>query len=321
MARVASFGSVNVDRVATLDADTLASLAERYDWFPAAGETRPVESVPDAVASLVETTYLGGKGANQVVAAAAASADAVLYGCVGHDHEQVGVLETMRDRGVDTGAVGTTDSPTGTAYVFVAPDGENHIALLGGANEDVDLSYVERHLPEVCRHDCLLVQNELPVATVDALLSALDGRADRPTVLFDPAPADGAGPLLAHDCIDIVTPNETEARALGDALGDFQGTVLATHGPDPVVVSTREGEEFTVTPPPATPVDTTGAGDVFAGYVAAALAEGASLRTAVERGAVAASLSVESEGVQRAVPEATTTAAARSRYGTDDESS
>ncbi|MEF8840108.1 MAG: PfkB family carbohydrate kinase [Haloarculaceae archaeon] len=302
MGTVASFGSINVDRVAYLDDATAADLGVRYDWFPAPGETRSVEAVPAGLDALVDETFLGGKGANQAVAAARADTEASLYGQVGPDHGAFDVLASIEGYGVDVSAVEVADAPTGTAYVFVTTDGENHIAIVGGANAAVDPAYAHAHVDRLRGVDCLLVQNELPARTLDALFTALDGRRDRPTVVFDPAPVEGAADLLAHPCVDLVLPNESEAVALADALDRFDGTVLYKHGPDPVVVETDDGERFSVDPPSVDAVDTTGAGDVFGGFLAAELARGASLREAVERACVAGALSVESEGVQRATP-------------------
>jgi ribokinase len=302
MGTVASFGSINVDRVAYLDVAAATDLESRYDWFPGPGETRSVESVPDEVDGLVDETFLGGKGANQAVAAARADAGASLYGRVGTDHGEFAVLDSIGDYGVDVSAVTVADAPTGTAYVFVTPDGENHIAIVGGANAAVDPAYAHAHVDDLRRVDCLLVQNELPARTLDALFAALDGQHDRPTVVFDPAPPDGAADLLAHPCVDLVLPNESEAAALGDTLDRFDGTVVYKYGPEPVVVETGDGERFSVRPPRVDAVDTTGAGDVFGGYLAAELSRGASLREAVEWACVAGALSVEAEGVQRATP-------------------
>ena len=302
MGTVASFGSINVDRVAYLEDGEAADLLARYDWFPEPGETRSVESVPGEVDALVDETFLGGKGANQAVAAARADADAGLYGQVGPDHATFDVLPSIAGFGVDVSAVEVADAPTGTAYVFVTPDGENYIALVGGANVAVDPAYAHAHLERLRRVDCLLVQNELPTRTLDVLFTALDGQYDRPTVIFDPAPAGGAADLLGHACIDVVTPNESEATALADELERFDGTVVYKHGPESVEVEPADGRRFTVEPPGADAVDTTGAGDVFVGFLAAELAREATLREAVECACVAASLSVESEGVQRATP-------------------
>lgn len=304
MGSVASFGSINVDRVAYLDRETVDDLAARYGWFPAPGETRRVEQVPAAVEQHVDETFLGGKGANQAVAAARAGADSALYGMVGDDAGEFDVLPSLAGYGVDTAAVESADAPTGTAYVFVDEAGENHIALIGGANAAVDTGYVHRTVGAVRSVDCLLVQNELPVPTLEALFDALDG-AGGPLVAYVPAPVDGATDLLGHDCIDVVIPNETEAAALGDRLSSLDAAVVRTRGPDPVVVEPGGpfgGERFTVSPPPADPVDTTGAGDVFAGYLAAELADGRALRPALSCACAAAALSTEREGVQRATP-------------------
>jgi ribokinase len=342
MGRVASFGSINIDRVANVDGATLADLRDRYDWFPEPGETRTVDQVPDALEGHVTGTLLGGKGANQAVAAARAGGESRLFGKVGRDEADHEVLATIADRGVDVSAVGSADVPTGTAYVFVGPDGENYIAILAGANAAVDPAYARDQVaaasddddpdgtdvqgpdgtdieesngtgvdgpdgtgvagPAVTDTDVLLLQNEVPGAATEALLDALAGDASRPTVILDPAPAAGAAPLVGHPSVDVVTPNESEGDALAAALSSFDGVVIRTRGPRPVVVDADTGR-FEVTPPPASAVDTTGAGDVFAGYLAAELATGANLRDAVERACAAASLSVEQAGVQRATPD------------------
>jgi ribokinase len=301
MARVVSVGSVNVDRTVGLDEGVFADLVDRFDWFPAPGETVVVSVHPELPAFDWRVT-VGGKGANQAVAAARAGADAALVGAVGADEADADVLHTLRDRGVDPSGVARVARPTGTAYVFLAADGENRIAVVPGANAAVDEAAITAHWTAIRDADAVLVQHELPTATVDALLSRLDALPDRPLVVLDPAPADGAAPLLAHDCVDVVTPNETEYAALRNALAGFDGTVVRTRGPDPVAVS--NADEFTVAPPAVEPVDATGAGDTFAGYLAASLADGDSLRAAVGTATVAASLSTTAAGAQDAVPTA-----------------
>jgi ribokinase len=311
-ARVASVGSINVDRVAYLDAEALADLAATHDWFPSPGETRRAERVPEAVRALAGATFEGGKGANQAVAAARAGADAALYGKVGHDHGPFGVLDALVRRGVDAGAVEEADDPTGAAHVFVAPDGENYIVVVGGANAAVDRAYVERRLPAIARAGAVVVQNELPVATSEAIVAALSGDGG-PTVVCNPAPVDGAEHLLAAGP-DVAVVNETEYDALRDRLAGLP-VVVRTRGGDPVVVEGAAVEGFTVAPPAVDPVDTTGAGDVFTGYLAAELARGATLRAGVETAVVAAALSTRGSGVQRSTPALGRVQAARGRRG------
>jgi len=298
--QVGSFGSVNIDRICHVDETTLAALEARYDWFPAPGETLTVGSIPTQLEAHITQTLLGGKGANQAVAAAHADVDSAFYGKVGYENK-VEPQKELASHGVITNPIEVAAAPTGTAYVFVGPNGENRIALRPGANGAIDSRYVHTHLASLSEADVLLLQNEIPAAATESLLNALASQDDQPTVVLDPAPAENVGSLLGHTCIDIVTPNEAEASILAAELDAFDGVVCYKHGPDPIEVI-GPNLAFEVAPPPADPVDTTGAGDVFAGYLGAELARGTTLRTAVHWGAIAGSLSVEQHGVQPAVP-------------------
>ncbi|WP_256296869.1 PfkB family carbohydrate kinase [Haloarchaeobius salinus] len=302
MSRVVSFGSINVDHVGYISRDRIAALADAHGWFPDAGETVRVDAVPAAVRDDLTETFLGGKGANQAVAAAAAEADASLLGCVGDDEDEHAVVETLAERGVAVDGLERVDGPTGYAAIVVDETGENHIAIVAGANGRVTPAYARRHGDHLRDADCLLLQNELRAEATLAALDEVSGTGRRPTVVYDPAPADGAGAVLSHDAVDVVTPNEGEAAALSDALDAFDGTVVRTLGENGVVVEDGD-DEFRVDSPAVDPVDTTGAGDVFAGYLAAELGEGSGLRRAVQLATIAAALSTTMEGVQTAVPE------------------
>lgn len=301
-ARVVSLGSVNVDRTHEVSADEIARLRGQYHWFPAGDETVTVESVPAAVAADPDAVGHGGKGANQAVAAAAAGADTAILGCVGPDAAEVGVYGALESAGVETDHLAETAAQTGTAHVFREPSGENRIAVVPGANARLDDDYV-RNVESVVRGaDCLLVQNEVSPGPVAALLDRLAGDPDRPSVVYDPAPPAGAKRLLGCAAVDCCTPNRQEAETLADALAEFDGVVVRKRGPDPVVVSDEGGGSFEVSPPAVDVVDTTGAGDVFAGYLGAGLAAGRPLRSAVERAVVAASLSTRAAGARGGVP-------------------
>ncbi|WP_440770851.1 PfkB family carbohydrate kinase [Natronorubrum sp. DTA28] len=304
MTDVVSLGSANVDRTRYLPTDRIRDLETRYDWFPAAGETVRIDGSPDLPTLEAERyeNVVGGKGANQAVAAARAGAEAAFFGCVGSDEAEFGVLETLADRGVDVDHVAAVaDRETGKAYVFVDDDGESWIAIVGGANDAVDGAYVDRHVERVRTADALLLQNEIPVVAMDRLLERLEGKPTRPTVVFNPAPAERAGPLCSRSAVDIVVVNETEHAALEEELAAFDGTVVRTQGADDVVAT--GAVEYQVTPPVVEPVDTTGAGDAFCGYLAALVGAGAELERALEAATVAGSLATETEGVQHAIPD------------------
>lgn len=202
---------------------------------------------------------------------------------------------------MDVSALEQVDVETGTAHVFVDETGENRIVVVSGANDGVDVAYADRHLAAIASADCLLLQNEIPVPTMGALLGALESRDDRPVVVLDPAPPEGIAPLLGYDCVDYATPNEHEYETLAasGALDTFEGTVVQTRGGADLLVEGTAGG-FDVTPPPADPVDTTGAGDAFDGCFGARLAAGDDLRSALSLAAAAGALATEAEGAQSA---------------------
>ena len=300
MGTVVSLGSINLDKVRQVPHGKLNELEDRYDWFPERGETVEHDGLPSDFPTKYDSVYHGGKGANQAVAAATAGQDVEMVGIVGPEHGGFDVLDRLTDAGVGVDGVGVAPDPTGAAYVFVGPDGDNWIIVRPGANATIDAEYVRDQYDEILAADTLLLQNEVPTAPVETLLSKLVSEPDRPTVILDPAPVEGVEPLLGCEPVDYVVPNENESRALAAQLETFDGTIVRTRGSDDVVV---DGDrQFTVTPPAVEPVDTTGAGDVLNGFLGARLAAGDSLPDAVETSTIAASLSTRREGARSGVP-------------------
>jgi ribokinase len=292
---VASFGSVNIDHVV----DAASAPPSVVDWFPAAGETVSVETVPQPVKDAASETYLGGKGANQAVAAARAEASATFYGIVGRDEAEVRVRSRLQERGIDVANVVQADCPTGAAYILLEADGENRICVLPGANATVDDRYARRVAPKVVGADALLLQNEIPIPSMMTVLDALP-TDDGPTVVLDPSPVADVSPLLHHPAVDVVVPNEHEAEVLASDLSTFDGTVVRTAGAGSVSVVTRDGDRYSLNPPSVDPVDATGAGDVLGGYLAAGIARGEAFQDALATAVTAASLSTEVPGAQSA---------------------
>lgn len=301
MTSVVSLGSINVDRVREVDADRLAELEARYDWFPGEGETIIVDALPADFDAGPYRVLHGGKGANQAIAARSAGADTALLGKVGPDHEEFGVIEALKAAGVDADAVAVADAPTGTAEVFVDPDGENRIVVRKGANAELDTAYVDSQYERILAADVLLLQNEGPVEPVAHLLDRLGEEPDPPTVVLDPAPVEGVEPLLERDAVSYVTPNDHEYRALGDALDVFGGVVVHKRGGDRITVEGSDAVDE-LTPPAVDPVDTTGAGDVLNGFLAARLAAGDGFAEALSLAVHAASLSTTESGARGGIP-------------------
>ena len=106
----------------------------------------------------------GGKGANQAVAAARLGASVAMAGGVGNDQFGRDLLAGLRAAGVQTGAIATTDRPTGTALIAVDASGANTIVVISGANMACDTPLVDRALARLPRPGILLLQHEIPIA-------------------------------------------------------------------------------------------------------------------------------------------------------------
>lgn len=251
MTRVCVVGSVNMDVVFTVD-------------------TLPGPGATVLASSLTRTP--GGKGGNQAVAAARAGAEVTMVAAVGADDAGAALVAHLQHNNVDTSAVRSLPMPSGIAGIVVDAEAENTIVVAPGANAHL---FVDA-LPAA---DVLLLQLEIPLPT--ALAAARIARAAGTLVMVNASPlrADMELTDLA-EAADVVIVNETEARSWRWPVADLvitMGARGARHG-DAVVAA-----------PVVEPVDTTGAGDVFAGVLATGWPTGPhrALRRACAAGALA----------------------------------
>lgn len=235
-------GSVNMDMA--FDVDTL----------PRPGET---------VLAASSRPTPGGKGANQAVAAARAGARVRFVGAVGDDSSAARLRRHLTANGVDTDGLITVPGPSGGAVIVVDAAGENVIVVAPGANRHLTLDSARlRALVADC--DVLLLQLEIPVTT--ALAAAREARSAGATVIVNASPSGGELSELAElaEVTDVLVVNEAEA---GHWVWPVPHRVV-TRGARGATY-TGGGEEFTVPAPSVEVVDTAGAGDVFAGVLAA----------------------------------------------------
>lgn len=263
-------------------------------------------------------TYGGGKGANAAVAAARAGANVRLIGAVGADDTGKAALAELGEAGVDVSDVAVlSGESTGVALIVVDEAGENQIAVGSGANAALSAEHVgERLRAALPGAGCVLVSTEIPAAAV--AVAVREATAAGVRCVLNPAPVLAVIPgLLEHG--PILTPNGTELTDLvaltgvgsGDAATDASSLaarsnqpVIVTQGGDGVLVVTADGASRHVAAPPVIVRDTTGAGDTFNGVLAARLAEGDDLATAVPFAVAAASLSVTQVGARGGMPTA-----------------
>jgi ribokinase len=243
----------------------------------------------------------GGKGANQAAAAARAGVPTALVAVVGDDDGGTLLRSALTDAGVDLGLLRTSSTPTGTAIITVDRAGENAITVAASANDELTIDSTAEQA--VSTAAVLLAQLEIPLATVRA--AAVAGQY----VILNAAPATTLDDsLLAH--VDLLVVNEHEAAVVagrtdsaGLALLERVPAVVVTLGAVGAMLFRRDAEPVHVSGIKANVVDTTAAGDTFCGVLAAALATGTSLPTAVARANAAASLAVETSGAIQSIPD------------------
>ncbi|MFE7532263.1 ribokinase [Kitasatospora sp. NPDC057542] len=295
--RVVVIGSVNTDHIL------------RCPVLPSPGET---------VLATAATRGFGGKGANQAVAAALIGATTHLVAKVGRDAEGEAARADLHGAQVETGAVLThPEAPTGQAIVMVDPSGENSIVVVPGANahltpEEVTAALTRLHLLPV---DVVLTSNEVPEECIRATAAALPaaGRSGGTRWLHNAAPAGtlpGAGPTGRRP---LIVANAVEARQLTGAAdvteaaralaGRAEGAVVTLGGEGALVVV--DGTPTRLPAPAVRVVDTTGAGDVFCGALAAGLARGAGLPDAAATAVAAGAFAVTGLGARGALPRPT----------------
>jgi ribokinase len=276
-----------------------------------------VPRIPRAGETLLGGEFLtaaGGKGANQAVGAARAGGKVTLIARVGKDALGDQAIAGLRSDGIDVSCVfRDTVAASGVALIFVAEDGENSIAVAGGANAKLSPADVKQAARVIRRAAWLVAQLETPLATVMAAAETA-AKAGVPVIL-NPAPARPL-PSSLLKLISILTPNETEAELLTgikvtDAAAAAKAcaklrsrgvhTVILTLGERGVFLADVDGQRA-VPGFKVKTVDSTAAGDIFNGALSVALAEGKTVVDAVRFANAAAALSVTRLGAQPSAP-------------------
>lgn len=293
MPRVCVVGSANVDYAVTLPR------------LPRPGET---------VVGGGLLRDLGGKGANQAVAARRLGAEVRFLGGVGADPAGEEIRVRLAALGIGVEGLVTVPAPTGAALIFVDAAGANQIGVAPGANHALTVEALSPHAEALAWAEVVVCQLELPLPVVRWAL----GEAWRGGVatILNPAPARELDDDILH-LVRYLTPNEGEAgqlagvevngldtaRKAGDRLvARGAAVVIVTLGAEGALVCDRAGS---VHYPafPVTAVDTTAAGDAFTGALAAGVAAGETLEGALRLANAAAALTCTRPGAQASLPD------------------
>ena len=255
----------------------------------------------ETLASTSREVFLGGKGTNMSVAAARAGATVHHIGAVGPDGGWC--VERLMEYGVDTRHIARLEVETGHAVIMVAEDGENAILLHPGANVEVPHAALQTALSEAETGDWLVIQNETNLQRTAAQLGKKMGLK----VAYAAAPFDAERVQAVLPSLDFLILNAVEAEQLQAATGKAPEAlgvrdVIVTRGGDGADWFGPQGRHH-VPALPVDPVDTTGAGDTFTGYILAALDRGQPMAQAMDLATTAGALMVTRHGTADVIPD------------------
>lgn len=293
MNKLVVLGSVNADHVLQVPS------------FPRPGETlhgRNYQVIP------------GGKGANQAVAAARLGADTAFIASVGDDAFGINIRENFKLEGIQTDGVKMQPNcPTGIAMIQVADNGENSICISAEANAKLTEQAIEPDLDRIRAARFLLMQLETPLCGIER--AAQVAKASKTNVILNPAPARTLPDSLLA-CVDVITPNETEAHLLtgieviDDVSAQKAADVLHQKGIEIVMITlgskgvwlSENGRGRRIAGYKVSVTDTTAAGDTFNGAFVTGLLEEMPLESAIKFAHAAAAISVTRFGAQTSIP-------------------
>ena len=278
-----NLGSINIDN------------AYRVPHLPGAGET---------LSAISHQQGLGGKGANMSVAIARGAARVTHIGAVGADGAWT--VARLLEYGVDTSCIATlAGEMTGHANISIADDGENQIVIYPGTNRMVPDDMIGAALSSASPGDILVTQNETNGQQYAAQIAKQLGL----TVVYAAAPFDPKAVNAVLPYIDMLVLNAVEAEQLQATLGrsltdlGVANIVVTLGGDGSRWIDIIAGIETHIPAISVSPVDTTGAGDTFTGYLVAGLDRGLPMRQSLKLATKAGAVMVTRLGTADVIPD------------------
>jgi ribokinase len=281
------------------------------DYVVAGGERAPI---PETLTGRCFLEAVGGKGANQAVAAARLGAEAVLVGRVGPDARSSRLLELLASEHIPTACIARdARAESGVALIHVDNYGRKLSFAFPGANRRLEPSAIRAAASDVADVAFVISQLEIPLECV--FEAAELARSKGAMFILDPAPPFELPNTLLRQ-VDIVRANSHEAFVLTGI--EAQNRVGARRAAEELRqrgvrnVSIQAGDEGNLLVwkddehwfphLSVRTVDRSGAGDAFTAALAVALAEGRSPPEAGRWANAAAALTTTRFGAQPALP-------------------
>lgn len=273
--------------------------------------------LPQAGETILGGTFFmnaGGKGANQAVAAARLGGAVLFIAKTGDDVFGKQAIGLFKKEGIDTSCIIIDKhQPSGVALITVDDNGENCIVVAPGANAALTSENIALLKEKLEKSAIILMQLETPIATVEYAATIAGSKGIK--VILNPAPAAALSDGLLKK-ISVITPNQKEVEMLtgikvnDESSAEKAAIFLHNKGIETVVITmgalgafVLHNNKYSIIPGhKVQAVDTTGAGDIFNGALAVALAEGKTMEDAVAFACRASAISVTRLGAQASAP-------------------
>ena len=292
MAKVIVFGGINMDLFAYIPRSTRE------------GETITASSIE---------FYLGGKGANQAVAASRLGAEVAFVGTVGKDEFGEKLIRMISSENIDTSLINSKAGQSGTALINVLENSNNEVISYPGTNKLTQHAYIDEG--SLSEAEIIICQMEVNEEETFNLFKRAKQKNCKTILNLAPYKKIRSEILTLTDVLIV---NETEFSELSgielnlinediniDIINSPESLksidLIVTLGKRGVLIFSK-GKKTFIAAEQVKAIDTVGAGDCFVGAMSYGILNGKDLLAASKFANKVASISVSKKGAAASMP-------------------